>query len=95
MININLIKKTLGFKKDAPAKWYGVTQTGKAETPYAVTRSATENTSTAPTEMDSAIELFCREAISCSMGKQFISDAMEPFILPFKVMVSKISMTIM
>ena len=63
MININLIKKILGFKIDAPAKWYGVTQTGKAETPYAVTRSATENTSTAPTEMDSAIELFCREAI--------------------------------
>ena len=33
MININLIKKTLGFKKDATTKWYRETYTDKAETP--------------------------------------------------------------
>lgn len=63
MIKINLIKKSLSFKKDSPAKWYGVPHSGKAEDTFAMTRNATENTSTAPTEMDSSVELFFREAI--------------------------------
>lgn len=63
MIKINLIKRLNQFDKEKPAKWYGVSNTGKAENTYVITRNAAENTSTAPTEMDSAIELFFREAI--------------------------------
>lgn len=63
MIKINLIKRQNHFDKDKPAKWYGTSNTGKAENTYVITRNASENTSTAPTEMDSAIELFFREAI--------------------------------
>lgn len=63
MKNINLIKKALGFKKDSVPKWYGVPHTGKAENHNIMTRNATENTSTAPTEMDSSVELYCKEMI--------------------------------
>lgn len=63
MININLIKKALGFKKDSVPKWYGVPHTGKAENHNIMTRNATENTSTAPTKMDSSVELYCKEMI--------------------------------
>lgn len=63
MININLIKRVLSFKEGKPAKWYGITHTNQADDTYTVTRTATENTSTAPTEMDSSIELYCKQAI--------------------------------
>ena len=63
MIKIKLIKRVNHIEKDKPAKWYGVSNTGKAENTYVITRNASENTSTAPTEMDSSIELFFREAI--------------------------------
>lgn len=63
MLKYKLIKRKNPLKPDEPAKWYASPVTGEAQTTKAMTRAATENTTTAPIEMESAIDLFGRYAI--------------------------------
>ncbi len=63
MLKYKLVKKLNPQKKQEPAKWYAIPITGEPQTTKAMTRAATENTTTAPIEMEAAIELFGRYAI--------------------------------
>ncbi|MEG0454113.1 MAG: hypothetical protein RR559_01955 [Bacteroides sp.] len=50
-------------KKDAPKKWYGIPISSKPMELKAMTRAATENTTTAPIEMEGSMELFSKFAM--------------------------------
>lgn len=63
MLKYKLVKKVNPLKRTEPAKWYAIPVTGEPQTTKAMTRAATENTTTAPVEMESAIDLFGRYAI--------------------------------
>ncbi len=63
MLKYKLVKRKNPLRPDDPAKWYASPLTGQAQTTKAMTRAATENTTTAPIEMESAIDLFGRYAI--------------------------------
>lgn len=63
MQKYKMVLKKNPLKKDAPAKWYAIPVSGEAQTTKVMTRAATENTTTAPIEMESAMELFGRYAI--------------------------------
>ncbi|VFB13087.1 DNA-binding protein [Bacteroides heparinolyticus] len=56
-VNYKLVKKKNPLKKDDPAKWYAVPNSARPLAQKAMTRAATENTSTAPIELESAMEL--------------------------------------
>ena len=62
MQKFNLVKKGNPAKPDVPKKWYAVPQTREAQSVKAMTRSATENTSTAPIEMEAALDLLGKYA---------------------------------
>lgn len=62
MQKFNLVKKRNPRKPDDPQKWYAVTKTREAQSIKAMTRAATENTSTAPIEMEAALDLLGRYA---------------------------------
>ena len=62
MQKFNLVQKRNPAKPDAPKKWYAVPQTREAQSVKAMTRSATENTSTAPIEMEAALDLLGKYA---------------------------------
>ena len=62
MQKFNLVQKRNPAKPDAPKKWYAVPQTREAQSIKAMTRSATENTSTAPIEMEAALDLLGKYA---------------------------------
>lgn len=56
-VKYKLLQKKNPMKKDAPAKWYAIPNSSKSLTQKALTRAATENTTTAPIEMEAAMEL--------------------------------------
>ena len=62
MQKFNLVQKGVPAKPDAPKKWYAVPQTRQAQSVKSMTRSATENTSTAPIEMEAALDLLGKYA---------------------------------
>ena len=62
MQKFNLVQKGKPGKPDEPKKWYAVPQTREAQSVKAMTRSATENTSTAPIEMEAALDLLGKYA---------------------------------
>lgn len=62
MYKYKLVQKVNPQQKDAPRKWYATSIGEKAETVNAMTRAATENTTTAPNEMKGAFDLFANYA---------------------------------
>lgn len=58
MGNFKLIQRANPLKKDAPRKWYASPLTNKPLELKAMTRAATENTTTAPIEMEASMEHF-------------------------------------
>ncbi len=62
MYKYKLIKKSNPQDREASPKWYATPIGEKAQTVKAMTRAATENTTTAPVEMESAFELFSNYA---------------------------------
>ncbi|VFB14686.1 DNA-binding protein [Bacteroides heparinolyticus] len=56
-VNYKLVQKKNPQKKSEPAKWYATPNSAKPLAQKALTRAATENTTTAPIEMEAAMEL--------------------------------------
>ena len=56
-VNYKLVRKKNPQKKNEPAKWYATPNSAKPLAQKALTRAATENTTTAPIEMEAAMEL--------------------------------------
>ena len=56
-VNYKLVQRKNPLKKDEPAKWYATPNSAKPLAQNALTRAATENTTTAPIEMEAAMEL--------------------------------------
>ena len=56
-VNYKLVRKKNPQKKSEPAKWYATPNSAKPLAQKALTRAATENTTTAPIEMEAAMEL--------------------------------------
>lgn len=63
MYKYKLIKRAHPTKPDEPKKWYATPLSEVALSVKAMTRAATENTTTAPIEMESALELFSKYAV--------------------------------
>lgn len=62
MNQYKLIQKINPQDKEAPKKWYATPITLKAQDVKTMTRAATENTSTAPIEMEASIDLLWKYA---------------------------------
>lgn len=62
MYKYKLVKKINPQDKEAPKKWYAIPISEVPQTVKAMTRAATENTTTAPIEMEAALELLGRHA---------------------------------
>lgn len=62
MYKYKLVKKYNPQKREAPRKWYASPAAEVPLTVKAMTRAATENTTTAPIEMEAALELLGRYA---------------------------------
>lgn len=62
MYKYKLTKKGNPQDKNAPKKWYATSIGEKAQSTKAMTRAATENTTTAPIEMEAALELLGKYA---------------------------------
>ena len=56
-VNYKLVQKKNPQKKSEPAKWYATPNSAKPLAQKVMTRVATENTTTAPIELESAMEL--------------------------------------
>ncbi len=56
-VNYKLVQRKNPLKKDEPAKWYATPNSAKPLSPKALTRAATANTTTAPIELEAAMEL--------------------------------------
>ena len=56
-VNYKLVQKKNPQKKSEPAKWYATPNSAKPLAQKVMTRVATENTTTAPIEMEAAMEL--------------------------------------
>ncbi len=56
-MNYKLVQKAMPGKPEAPKKWYAVPKSSTPMTGKAMTRAATANTTTAPIEMEAALEL--------------------------------------
>ncbi|AVM52731.1 HU family DNA-binding protein [Bacteroides zoogleoformans] len=56
-ISYKLVQKKHPMKKNDPAKWYAVPNSAKPLSPKALTRAATVHTTTAPIELEAAMEL--------------------------------------
>lgn len=63
MYKYKLIQKGKPNDKDAPKKWYATSISEKPQSTKAMTKAATQNTSTAPIEMEASLELFGKHAI--------------------------------
>lgn len=57
-MSVKYLKRPHPTKKDEPDLWYANPIVRKAETVTAMTRAATENTTTAPTELEAALTLW-------------------------------------
>lgn len=62
MYRFKLVKKYNPQQKDAPKKWYANPAPDVPQSVKAMTRAATENTTTAPIEMEAALELLGKYA---------------------------------
>lgn len=62
MQDYNLVQKQNPLKPDEAKKWYAVPQSREAQDTRAMTRAATENTTTAPIEMEAALDLLGKYA---------------------------------
>lgn len=62
MYKYKLIQKTNPNDKNAPKKWYATSIGEKAQSTKTMTRAATENTTTAPIEMEASLELLGKYA---------------------------------
>lgn len=62
MYKYKLVKKYNPQNPDAPRKWYATSIGETAQSVKTMTRSATENTTTAPIEMEGAFQLFSNYA---------------------------------
>ena len=62
MYKYKLVKKINPHKKDAPKKWYAIPVSEVPQSIKAMTRTATENTTTAPIEMEAALDLLGKHA---------------------------------
>ena len=56
-VNYKLVQRKNPLKKDEPAKWYATPNSAKPLAQKALTRAATAHTTTAPIELESAMEL--------------------------------------
>ncbi|MCI6212798.1 hypothetical protein [Bacteroides heparinolyticus] len=56
-VNYKLVQRKNPLKKDEPAKWYATPNSANPLAQKALTRAATANTTTAPIELESAMEL--------------------------------------
>src|SRR3712207_3073889 len=56
-VKYKLLQKKNPMKKNDPTKWYAIPNSDKPLAQKALTRAATENTTTAPIEMEAAMEL--------------------------------------
>ena len=56
-VKYKLLQKKNPMKKNDPAKWYAIPNSDKPLAQKALTRAATANTTTAPIELESAMEL--------------------------------------
>ena len=56
-VNYKLVQRKNPLKKEEPAKWYATPNSAKPLSPKALTRAATANTTTAPIELEAAMEL--------------------------------------
>ena len=56
-VNYKLVQRKNPLKKDEPAKWYATPNSAKPLSPKALIRAATANTTTAPIELEAAMEL--------------------------------------
>ncbi len=63
MYKYKLVQKTNPRNPSAPKKWYATAISEKAQDIKAMTRAATENTSTAPIEMEAALDLLGKYAV--------------------------------
>lgn len=63
MYKYKLVQKSNPRDLDAPKKWYATSVGEKAQNVKAMTRAATENTTTAPIEMEAALELLGKYAV--------------------------------
>ncbi|MCD8184668.1 MAG: hypothetical protein LUE99_18150 [Bacteroides sp.] len=63
MYNYKLVQKANPKDRNQTKKWYAIPVSNDAQTVKAMTRAATENTTTAPIEMESALELLGKYAI--------------------------------
>lgn len=62
MYKYKLVKKINPMDRKAEKKWYAVPVSEVAQTVKAMTRMATENTTTAPVEMEAALDLLGKHA---------------------------------
>lgn len=62
MYKYKLVQKINPQDKDAPKKWYAIPVSEVPQTVKAMTRAATENTTTAPIEMEAALDLLGKHA---------------------------------
>lgn len=62
MYKYNLVKKISPQDKEASKKWYAIPISEVPQTVKAMTRATTENTTTAPIEMEAALDLLGRRA---------------------------------
>lgn len=60
MLKVKLVKKGNPQKKNDPKKWYGIPESSKPLETKAMTRAATQNTTTAPIEMEASMDLFTK-----------------------------------
>lgn len=63
MYKFKLVQKINPSDKNAPRKWYATSVGEKSQTVKAMTRAATENTTTAPIEMEASLELLGKYAV--------------------------------
>lgn len=62
MYKYKLVQKINPQDKTAPKKWYAIPVSEVSQSVKAMTRAATENTTTAPIEMEAALDLLGRHA---------------------------------
>lgn len=62
MYKYKLVQKVNPQKREDPKKWYAIPAPNVPQTVKAMTRAATENTTTAPIEMEAALDLLGKHA---------------------------------
>ena len=59
-VSYKLVRRANPRDKQQPAKWYATPKSSSPLTGKAMTRAATENTTTAPIEMEASLELLAK-----------------------------------